>query len=663
MYEEEVGQSQWRQDKNVLRQELMTDEEMYFVNCAIDILNHNVSSMGEHYANWEEIEKYYGNKQEDMIKMPNRKINIINASIEGMVSQLVDREISCVTKGVGPEDMSFAKTAGIGIKWILRQNKINKKVAIAERRKVKFGHYCYRVSFNHSYAGGFGLSEIYPIPLNKVFIDNKIKDELRIQEAEYIAETISLGREYAKEVYGLEKANTIDYGYLEHRDNGVFEEAFSEPDDESAWVLILWWSKYEGKLRLREFSACGVLLYDSHKPGTRKDNQIDYGYEHKSYYKYVNDWYPYFFSTKYPVEGDFYGFGDGWLLLPLQKMINEFYDKISIQMRPNLILIDKHSGVNVETFDTEDSFSPVLFDGGAVGGGLPVHVARWGEIGPEIYRLLENIQTEAQRVIRYSNIMTGQGQSADTATEAAIQQQQGNSHISFEKGNSELVLADVIRYALGLQMEFSKTGKSLRIADDKEEYEWVDFRNFANIPVMMPSTSKYQNDYRENNPDAEIPKYQILEEKGKAVTKNLDLDLEISIGSGLPKNPAFLWSMLEKLSQMLIVDTEEAQPIPKPAINWREFRDFMKTFLGIPINSDEEMKNYVKRYMDVQAQKLQSAMPGTGGISTSMPAISPGGPGGNQPAEQVETMGLTAQDNFNNPAESGGVRHGPGGQI
>ena len=671
----------WRMEKDSQRKQIMTEEEMMQSNHIIDALNNNVGNMQSKYAEWDEIEEYYGNDLEEKKSSPNSRMNLVNASVEGMVCQTVDREIQANITGVSAEDNNFAAVAKTGLNWILRNNKMRRKSAPILRKLFKFGHAWIKVRFDKNYANGFGLPVFDVVPPNKIFIDSKIKDPLRIEEGEYICETVNLSRYFATEVYGEKKASLIDYGFNEFRDNGVFHEGYTMDDEDSSWTLIQWMSKCNGKLRLREITADGILLYDSFKPGGRDSDQGRKTYP-RALYKYVDNTYPYFLITEYQLEGDLYGFGDGRLLIPVQKAMNEIYDKVRIQMRPNTAGVDSYSGIDPDCID-DNSFDPLIYDGARLNGRPPMYEFKWGTVNQEMFGLIEALHKEAQRVIRFSDLMTGMAEAASTATEAAIQQEQGSSRVKYEKGNFEDALSDACKYALQLMMEFSKTGKSLLIEErkGKKEYGWVDFRKMAEVPVQMPATQGFQDQFINENPQAKPPQFMNVTEKGQPVTRNVDLDIYISVGAGLPRSPAFVWSIVEKLSQMMVMDTGENPPAPKPAINWEELREFMRNTLGIPIKDNEEMKKFVEEYRKLQAMKNQqmidrtkqagqvpnvgqSAGAGPGGISpdNGMPPEEVGGSGGNQPAEQPETMNNTAgagmQQEFNNPANVGGIRNG-----
>jgi len=581
-----------KEQKKYYRQsEFMTDEEITEINECLTLLNQNKGEMSKYYSEWADIDTSYRGDQAKEKNLPNTRVNIFNANIEGQVSNIVDMNMSVMTRGEGPSDQSFANWARIGLDWTLRKNRFKKVLAKHERRRELFGAGIFKVYFDPNEFYGFGLTKICCPPLNKIFIDNKVKDDLRFQEAEYIAETIRYSKTQFINIYGDKKSSAISYGLNSTEDMTTFSEEETNDDDNSA-TLIQWWSRQEGKLRLREFSGCGILLYDSHKEGGRKDNQKNSNKKIEPYYNYVNNKYPYFFTGLYPIEGKLFGFGDGKLLQPLQKMLNDLYDKIRITAKPNLILYDPSIlEADLSDFDL-NSLEPRpanLIQGKAI------ESVPWGQLNESWWRLLLQIHEEIQRVTRFSYLMLGQRSSADTATEAAIQQQQGNSSSDHKKLMLQETTAEMCEYVLGIMIDNYTEAKAFRIDENKEDYEWIDFRQLANVPVMQPTTQSFRNEYIENNPDKEPPMWQVLEdESGNQVTKNIDLDIEISMGQGLPKNKSFLYQMSEKLSQLV----SDGQNV----IHYPELRKFLKDFLGLPLMDDAQLQEYAMQQAQMQQQ-------------------------------------------------------------
>lgn len=586
--------SRYRQSK---RQEWMTEDEMKMVDEMIGCLNNNQGNLSDIYARWEKEEEAYKMEQPKIKNRPNTRVNILAANIEGQVSAIVEQNLAITTRGEEPSDQPFAEWGRIGLEWTFRKNKIRGIIEQHERRRLKFGGAWLKVHFDPLAIYGYGLTKITSPQLGKIFIDGKIKDPMQYQEAEYIAELIPYSKSQIEERYGEEKAMAIEYGLLPTFENLVFQERDAEDDDTRCHV-VQWWCKYKGVLRLIEFSADGILLYDSHKKGTRFDNQIDADYMRKPYYKFVDNKYPLFYTGLYPEEGQFYGFGDGKLLRPLQDMINDLYDKIRIAARPHLILFDPESEVDLDEVD-DNSFDPIP----AVNPTRAVHTVAWGVVNESWWRLLSAIHTEAQRVSRFSDLMIGQAGAAATATEASIQQQQGNASTNQKKLQLEQTLIDVSNYCLGMAMELYPEEKAFRISSKKDKYEWIDFRKMAEVPMVKPASTEYVKQYRQQQQKAGVkrpkrPQWEILtNDDGSMITKNVDLDIEISIGAGLPKNKAFLWQMITQLAPIVVEE--------KPLMSWQELRNFVVDFLGIPLTSEEELR--LQQQIEQQNMQIQQA--------------------------------------------------------
>lgn len=590
--------------RDYVRQEFMSDEELLELNKLRAILINNSASMAMTYSRWEDEEEAYKGDQPITSNRPNSRVNIVNAYIDGQVSALVDHNIAIVTRGESPADKYYADWARVGLDWTLRKNKIKKIIDIHERRRLKFGVGFFKTYFDKNAISGFGLAKICCPALDMIYVDRKIIDPLRFQEADYIAEGIKLSREQFIDIYGEEKTRAVYFGTNNSIRHMIFSKTFTHDDLDAAYI-IQYWSRHKGMLRLREFTECGLLLYDSHKSGDRKTNQKDSEYKHKSYYKYVCNKYPYFFTGQYPDEDSLWGFGDAKLLIPIQNMINDFYDKIRITARPNLILFDPDSEVDLSDFD-ENSLEPRP---ARLSTTKAVEVVPWGQVNNSYWQMLQMMHQEAQRVTRYSELMMGQTRSADTATEASIQQQQGNAVTQHKKTMLEETLIDVCEYCLGLMMEFYEGAKAFRIYGTEDEYEWIDFRKLTKVPVMKPATSGFTKRYMDRKPLDEPPEWEFVMHGQDPATKTVDLDIEISIGSGLPKNKAFLWQMIERLAGLVLVDESGQQ---KNIINYKEFRQFVKDYLGLPL-SDEQPAQQQPGIM----QQTQGGGPGGGAMQSA----------------------------------------------
>jgi hypothetical protein len=219
-------------------------------------------------------------------------------------------------------------------------------------------------------------------------------------------------------------------------------------------------------------------------------------------------------------------------------------------------------------------------------------------VHPDWWALLKAIEDEIQHVSRFSALMLGStGRKEQTATESSIQQQQGYNAIDHQKILLQETLVELCIYALGLMMEYYTGGRAFRLDEEKDDYEWIDFRKMTNVPVMKPAEDTYINQFTQANPKAEPPRWEIVRDtNGEPLTKSVDLDIEINIGAGLPKNKVFLYQMMERLAPLAIGGM--------PVVEWTEFRGLLRDWLGLPLTDDQEaqLKLQVEQYQQAQLE-------------------------------------------------------------
>lgn len=542
--------------------------------------------MDEAKQDWAVCETAYLGEQPVKEGTPGTRVNVILANVEGQAGEMASQDVSVSCIGQSKNDHEFAEDARINLDWDLRhQEDLFGTMLDGARRLLKFGGVWFKTCYDPFAFDEFGVPRVDAPSLDRVIVDPKCVSPRRVQDADFIAEYISMSRVEAEKWYGKAKASEITYGTV-NEDNIIFKTELLEERDENGWTMIQVWTKDEGKLRLREYANCGLLLYDSFKGDDRKENQKSQKSVPNSYYTNVGDRYPYVFRTLYPKEGQFYGMGDAKLILKLQDMLNNLYDMIRIGSRPNMIAVDSAANIDIEELG-EDSFAPFYFDSTELGVNNrdPVRSVPWAQVNPNWWQLVSAVHTEIQRVLRYSALMMGQTASAQTATEAAIQQQQGTRATNIKQRILEGAMTECVNYMLGLDLQFRTGVKSMRLADDKPEYRDINFDALREIPEMIPTeegTKKMFEAYG-NKP----PMKQIKMRKGKPVTKSVALDVKVSIGAGLPKNPAFLADLANKLATTVIMDSKGQA---RPAMTWEEFRKFARDIMGFPLEDNETIE-------------------------------------------------------------------------
>ena len=90
----------------------------------------------------------------------------------------------------------------------------------------------------------------------------------------------------------------------------------------------------------------------------------------------------------------------------------------------------------------------------------------------------------------------------------------------------------------------------------------------------------------------------------KGATKQLELDIIVNIGEGLPTNRVALYNIVLSLSQIMLYDEETGQP--RPLITFKQFRSMVEEYLGIALrDNDAEWQQMVEMQKQMQMEAMQ----------------------------------------------------------
>lgn len=586
------------------RDELMTEEQQRRVDFYLSKYHEGKADLEERMQEWEEIHRVYKGERTDIIDDDDMEkkvaVNIMLTQIEGQVSSMQTTNITGSYQGVGFSDQKFARTAGIVGDFILKRNNARQIVKKAGRRYLQFGHTVLTTYWDNEALDNFGLPRIECLKPGTVIFDDKIDDIVDdLERCDYIIHEVgSRSIMWARKKYGDEIADAIQLG---NNDPG-FE--YKDTDNDESFTYLRVWTRnneYEN-LQLLEISLCGILLSESDPS--------------EPYYKHIFNRYPFFVAGLYKDESDQYYFGDGKILLSMQKVINKLYDEIILAIKfssQGRTYADPNSKLNPAEFAEADP-SKVIY---ANNPHQYIKTERGVGLNEVVFNLLTQLLDKVQEVTRFSSLMTGNdpGRSM-TATQAGIQMQQGITGIDDKRADLSKALGDALSYAIGLCMEFWSAAKAFRVADNDDQFEWIDVRQFREIPELIPASREYIENFKKNNPNAEtVPEYMQLEiedeyGKRKPATKQLELDISVNIGEGIPNNKIALYNIILQLSQLALVDEVTGQP--RPLIGFRQFKQMVEDYLNIKIDDNTD---------DYEAyQQLQQALIAQTG---TMPSTSP----------------------------------------
>lgn len=529
---------------------------------------------------WQELERLYQCERDELVDAPNSFIPVITPIINGQVAALVEKNVQVSVRGQGMSDQSFAHTGQILADLVVKQCNMQQLIKEGSRDYLLYGTGCFTVSWNSdAFRGGtgsyIGFPEIRVPTLSRVLIDGKIKNLADFQKAEWVIEEVGFKSIYwIRKEFGDEVADTV------LRVNHVYPfEGEVSYDDINATSILYVWTKNnkQGNLQRIVMDKRGFIL-DESDPKT-------------PYYEFVNNQYPYAFYGLYKKEEKFHRFGDGLLLKPMQETINNLFDelvqacKFSAQPRT---FIDPQGQVDPDEFDSDPSH-PIACRNPREN----VYIMPSATVNPVVERLISLLFDQAQKSTRFSSLMSGNNpEERMTATQAGIQVQQGNNTINDKRMDISNAAEFIVKYAIGLIMEFWTAAQALRVAEDEERFEWIDTRHLTKIPVMVPADSQFIREWKENHPyseSSETPKWMQLEVDGEPATKSVDFDLKFTVGEGLPTNKVALYNILLSLAQVTLLDESTGQP--KPLIGYQQFKNMAEDLLGLQLDDESIVHN------------------------------------------------------------------------
>lgn len=621
--EEQNSYEQMIQEKMAKKKSIMNDEEVELAEQYLVFYRRayeDKQRLGL-MQKWEDTEKYWeGEFEYDDENDPAPNTNITNSNVEGKTALLCDQNISIQVDPREPGDRPFCSMARTLANFIKERNKMYRKIEVHERRRELTGTGIFKVVWNFDKLKGKGLPEIQPIHPSRLFIDPAITDVYDIQEAKYIIEAQNKSLYSAFEEYGEELADCI----IPNLDpvSNILQE-----NDEDQYVHLMIWTRYkengERKLRLVEMSGDGVILRDTKKKlqeYNKKQKEIE---EEKLQGKKIerqkelklfpNDQFPYFLTPDMHRENTIWGKASAELILPISDQIDEIDDSVLRNARLTgnpMGVVSNSSGIDPSKVTNAPGQMILTNDMNGYKWLNPPTIPQY-----MLNRRAELMNTDRQVVTRFTDQMIGKQQSGvDTATESLALQNSGNSMIAHKKGLLQETLSEVFEYALELALLNWNTTMLFRITGDNGEDNFEEFNpdRLNNIPVMVEADTDYRNEYKDNwkkrNPDKKLEDLDPNEYKYMQVdneTRKIEYDLTVSVGAGLPNNPAYRYTMVR-------------QSYVDKAISRREYRNYLVKNIGmnipeVPESEAEQQElgifdeNTIKEIQDQQLVQNQNA--------------------------------------------------------
>lgn len=561
--------------------DLMTDEEYETGKYYSSLYTLRQSEVqGNNKDLWDRLIELYACQRAadpDDPDYPNNFIAIITPVIEGQVASIIegDIEISHVTDN--PAHQPYMVKYDAAGDYARRKNKFIDQFKDFTRQYELLGNAVITPSWEDGYSSirgkPIGFPRLTVCPLLSVIVDGRIKDAKDIQYAEYIIHEIGFqSLSWARKEYGDEKVDALSKGYSRY--DG--ENPDISVDDQYSFTLLHVWTRNnkQHNLQLIEMDSNGFVLRMSDPS--------------KPYYKYVDNEYPFYFSRMIPIVGQFYGYGDGQILMKSQEGLNNLFDEMELACRFSAqpkIIVDPRAKMGADQLDSNPANIAV-----ANNPRENIMVLQAPGLNPVVFQAIEGIRSFAPESVRFSPLMTGvqQGVSA-TATQINSQMMQGHVGISDKKSDIARAMEWVDRYCLKLCMEYWDKPFWASIGTDYTNAEFVDFNEMIKVPSAVPvqkSVRKRLGRIKsifggKSKVNADLAR----DDNGDIIKTYLDFETKVYIGKGIARGKTDIYNILQGLAGTRLT-TQDGRVIG--VIDPERWIALMEQTLGMKLKSDDQ---------------------------------------------------------------------------
>ncbi|NCB67003.1 MAG: hypothetical protein EOM48_12685, partial [Bacilli bacterium] len=337
-------------------QELMTDKQIQRGQYYADQYMIRRGEIEAFTAEWDELQRLYACERDpdpSDPSLPNSFLPIVTPVVEGQVASMMESTIEFTHVTDNPAHEQYMKQLDEASAWFRRRGNFNLQFKDFARLYDLLGGCWCALSWEKSHSKKLGVPSGYPKvsvpPMQSILVDGRIKDYKDLQDAEYIIHEIgyqSIG--WARREYGDEMAEALTAGY--NREDG--EDPMQSYDDRNSFMLLHVWTRSNEyhNLQLIEMDVNGLVLRESDPS--------------KPYYEKVDNQYPFYFARMIPKQGNFYGYGDGKLLKPMQYTVNRLMDEVELAARfsaQSKMAIDPKAQLDLEQINSDPS-KPIMCD-------------------------------------------------------------------------------------------------------------------------------------------------------------------------------------------------------------------------------------------------------------------------------------------------------------
>ncbi|GAB7057353.1 hypothetical protein JCM16163A_41020 [Paenibacillus sp. YK5] len=519
---------------------------------------------------------------------PGSVTNIIKPIIDSEISDIIDKPFSVDALGREPGDQMYADDVCHALEFVLDRNQFKNKLTIAEHDRLELGTSIIKVFTDHEALQGRGLPTFEVVSPANFFPDPKWTAAHLIQDCEFIIHAVPRPLSYIRRMFpewGKYVKRQVSWPYDPTLDLDTMRTDEVQVITSQKALLIECYMKDENGDIFCVHVANNLVLEDSREKGI-KGTKLQ-----------RRNQFPFEVIICYPRRGTGWGMGDVEYLFPTQDLINDMDDQIRMSARlmgnPQMAISLTAAGKGFDArkwtnkpglripFRDINAFTPIP----------PIPVS------PDVPRRREKAFEEANIISGRPDVNRGNtpGQGVTAASAIIALQQAGQKTVVHKMEMLKQGWTRILELLYDEMVTNWDEGMWIRINGDTPDFKFLDPSKLKNVPIMVPNMSPLEG---------EDTIKELLDESMQPMTREAEFDLRLSLGNGLPTDKAFVYQTLLDLAKLTVEG--------KPVISWQEIRNYLRTQVGLPLESDDQ-------FNQMMMPGAMTQPPGAGGLPPTIP--------------------------------------------
>ncbi|GCL71790.1 hypothetical protein PN4B1_16950 [Paenibacillus naphthalenovorans] len=521
---------------------------------------------------------------------PGSVTNIIKPIIDSEISDIIDKPFSVDAMGREPGDQMYADDVCHALEFVLDRNQFKNKLTISEHDRLELGTSIIKVFTDHEALQGRGLPTFEVVSPANFFPDPKWTAAHLIQDCEFIIHAVPRPLSYIRRMFpewGKYVKRQVSWPYDPTLDLETMRTDEVQVITSQKALLIECYMKDENGDIFCVHVANNLVLEDSREKGI-KGTKLQ-----------RRNQFPFEVIICYPRRGTGWGMGDVEYLFPTQDLINDMDDQIRMSARlmgnPQMAISLTAAGKGFDArkwtnkpglripFRDINAFTPIP----------PIPVS------PDVPRRREKAFEEANIISGRPDVNRGNtpGQGVTAASAIIALQQAGQKTVLHKMEMLKQGWTRILELLYDEMVTNWDEGMWIRINGDTPDFKFLDPSKLKNVPIMVPNMSPLEG---------EDTIKELLDESMQPMTREAEFDLKLSLGNGLPTDKAFVYQTLLDLAKLIVEG--------KPVISWQEIRNYLRTQVGLPLESDDQFNQMMPGMPGAMTQP-----PGADGLPPTIP--------------------------------------------